>query len=51
MSDGVLIEFDDHKCAFYSASLLYATLAKAVAVENRGPYLKIPPILVERKAR
>jgi hypothetical protein len=51
MSDGVLIEFDDHQCAFYSASLLYATLAKAVAVVNRGPYLKVLPVLAEQKAR
>ncbi|MGA8729824.1 MAG: hypothetical protein WB608_13820 [Terracidiphilus sp.] len=31
MADGIFIEFDDGKCAFYSAPLLYDCLPQAVA--------------------
>jgi hypothetical protein len=37
IGDGLLIEFDNRKCALYSAALLYKTLAKAIEVENTEP--------------
>ena len=37
MGEGIFIEFDDGKSAFYSASLLYTTLALAVAPAVSAP--------------
>jgi hypothetical protein len=37
IGDAVLIEFDDRKCALYTAALLYETLPKALEIENTEP--------------
>jgi hypothetical protein len=37
MDGGVLVEFDDGKCALYSASLLRATLDQAVVFDDEDP--------------
>jgi hypothetical protein len=34
LDGGVIITFDDGKCAFYTAALLHATLAQARIVEQ-----------------
>jgi hypothetical protein len=35
--DGVLIEFDDGRAAFYPTALLLAVFSQAAEVENLGP--------------
>jgi hypothetical protein len=37
ISDALLIEFDDRKCALYTAAFLYEILSKAIEVENTEP--------------
>jgi hypothetical protein len=37
VGDGVLIEFNDRKCALYPATLLYETLPQAIAFRNTEP--------------
>ncbi len=55
LNGGVIITFDDGKCAVYSASLLYATLDQAIVVEDEDssghprvaalPYAMTPPLI------
>lgn len=35
MNDGVVIKFDDGKCAFYPCTLLYATFAKCEELNEK----------------
>jgi len=37
LRDGVLIEFDDRKCAIYTASLLHTYIPQAIKVKNIEP--------------
>jgi hypothetical protein len=37
LRDGVLIEFDDRKCAIYTASLLHTYIPQAIKVRNIEP--------------
>ncbi len=34
MNDGIIIKFEDGKCAFYSSALLYATLPHSKKLEE-----------------
>ena len=37
VGDAVLIEFNNRKCALYSAALLYEILSRATAFKNTEP--------------
>ena len=43
LKEGLLIEFEDGRCAIFSDSLLFVTLPQAIEVKNTEPGAKVTP--------